>query len=105
LHFEILSNVFITIPLQPFKKFADEAKEGFIIFSLGTIVHGNNMPQETFDTFFRVFSKLNQRVIWRWEGKRPDKIPSHIMMADWIPQQDLLGMFNHFRIVRKFYTI
>jgi glucuronosyltransferase len=49
------------------------------------------MPKETLDTFIRVFSKLRQRVVWKWEADAPLNMPSNIMMVNWLPQQDLLG--------------
>ncbi|KZS03466.1 Ugt36Ba, partial [Daphnia magna] len=72
-----------------FKVFADEAKDGFIVFTLGSFVSVSSMPQDLVDTFMRVFSKLPQRVIWKWEAAIPDNIPPNIMMVDWLPQQDL----------------
>jgi UDP-glucoronosyl and UDP-glucosyl transferase len=60
------------------------------------------MPKEIVDTFIRVFSKLPQRVIWKWEAEIPENIPPNIMMVDWLPQQDLLGiqMINHYSLTR-----
>jgi hypothetical protein len=55
------------------------------------------MPKETVDTFFRVFTKLPQRVIWKWEADIPENIPPNIMMVDWLPQQDLLGIKTIYR--------
>ncbi|XP_046443557.1 UDP-glycosyltransferase UGT5-like isoform X2 [Daphnia pulex] len=76
------------------KTFADEAKDGFIVFTLGSFVSVSTMPKETVDTFIRVFSKLPQRVVWKWEADIPQGVPSNIMMVDWLPQQDLLGHPN-----------
>ncbi len=74
------------------KTFADEAKDGFIVFTLGSFVSVSTMPKETVNTFIRVFSKLPQRVVWKWEADIPQGVPSNIMMVDWLPQQDLLGI-------------
>jgi glucuronosyltransferase len=74
------------------KTFADEAKDGFIVFTLGSFVSVSTMPEETVDTFIRVFSQLPQRVIWKWESDIPQGLPFNIMMINWLPQQDLLGI-------------
>jgi len=39
-----------------------------------------------------VFAKLPQKIIWKWEDEEPEQLPKNIMMAKWLPQQDLLGM-------------
>jgi glucuronosyltransferase len=49
------------------------------------------MPKETLNSFIRVFSKLPQRVVWKWETDEPSNMSSNIMMVKWLPQQDLLG--------------
>ena len=76
---------------QGLKEFADEAKEGLVIFTLGSFVPVSSMPKEVVDTFIRVFSKLPQRVVWKWEVEIPQNIPANIQMVKWLPQQDLLG--------------
>ena len=75
-------------------KFAEESgKEGFILFSLGSIKSSENMPKEYLKVFFDVFTKIPQRVIWKWDGdQKPDNIPANIMMVKWLPQQDILGL-------------
>lgn len=73
------------------KQFADEAKEGFVTFSLGSLVPVSSMPNETAQLFMQVFSQLPLKIIWKWEGAVPIKVPSNVLMTDWVPQQDLLG--------------
>ena len=73
------------------KKFADDAVNGLIVFTLGSIVKSSSMPQKAFQTFRRVFSSIPQRVVWKWEGEIPPDISSNIMMIKWLPQHDLLG--------------
>ena len=62
------------------------------MFSLGSFVPVSTMPNETAQCFMRVFSKLPLNVIWKWETTFPGNVSSNVLMVDWIPQQDLLGI-------------
>ena len=77
--------------MQKFQVFADEATNGFIVFTLGSFVPVSSMPKEILETFINVFAKIPQKVIWKWEAEKPENIPSNVLMVDWLPQQDLLG--------------
>jgi len=71
----------------------DEAKDGFIIFTLGSEIKLSSMPPETLQSFIRVFGKLkNMRIVWKWEGQVPDNLPPNVLPSAWLPQQDLLGI-------------
>ncbi len=50
------------------------------------------MPNDSLQTFLKVFSRIPQRVVLKWEGEIPEDVPSNVMMVNWLPQQDLLGM-------------
>ena len=71
--------------------FADGAKDGLIIFTLGSFVKVSSMPEEMKQAFMGAFAKLPQRIIWKWEAEICQNIPSNIMMTKWLPQQDLLS--------------
>lgn len=73
------------------KQIADEANDGFIVFTLGSMIKATSIPSVTLQTFLKVFSEIPQRVIWKWEGEVPEDTPPNVVMADWLPQQDLLG--------------
>ena len=52
----------------------------------------NEMPPRILEIFLRSFAKLPQRVIWQWKDFTNDvKVPSSILLSDWLPQQDILG--------------
>lgn len=71
--------------------FLADANDGFIFFSLGSIVRAKNMPEETRKTFLRVFSKLKQKVIWKWEVDTMSDLPPNVKVSKWLPQQDILA--------------
>lgn len=48
------------------------------------------MPAHAKEAFVRVFSRIPQRVIWKWENTALDLLPN-VKTIDWVPQQDLLG--------------
>ena len=76
------------------KSFADGAEDGLVVFTLGSLIPVSSMPKETIDIFLRVFSKLPQRILWKWEAAIPSDLPKNIKMMKWLPQQDLLGEPN-----------
>jgi glucuronosyltransferase len=70
--------------------------DGFIIVSFGSILRGANMSPETRRTFISTFSRLKQRVVWKWEDETKmspdaDLLPVNVKLVPWLPQQDLLG--------------
>uniref|UniRef100_A0A1B6KZJ7 UDP-glucuronosyltransferase n=2 Tax=Graphocephala atropunctata TaxID=36148 RepID=A0A1B6KZJ7_9HEMI len=75
------------------KKFIDEAKDGVIYFSLGSVVPDHVLGQEFFDMVTKAFQKLPQRVLWKtgWEHK---SLPDNVRTAKWMPQQDILAHPN-----------
>ncbi len=81
----------------------DEAKNGFIIFTLGSQIKLSSMPDETLQSFIRVFAKLKtMRIVWKWEGHVPDNLPPNVLTSAWLPQQDLLGILTFHIIFLKY---
>ncbi|XP_071495675.1 UDP-glucuronosyltransferase 1A9-like [Diadema antillarum] len=72
------------------RDFVEGSKDGFIVFTLGsgTTAFDN---QTVTDTIAKVFSKLPQRVVWRYIGPKPRYLGNNTLILDWIPQTDLLA--------------
>lgn len=67
-------------------------EHGVVYFSLGSTVRGTAMPRYMRDSILRVFSKLRQKVLWKWEGAM-ENVPGNVKLSKWIPQQDVLGNY------------
>ncbi|XP_053693539.1 UDP-glycosyltransferase UGT5-like [Sabethes cyaneus] len=81
-----------TKPLpRDIKQFMDEAEHGVIYFSLGAYMQSSAMPIEKRLTLLKVFSKLKQRVIWKFETDQIDNVPDNVMVTKWAPQNDILA--------------
>lgn len=70
------------------KKFFDDAPDGVIVMSFGSIFKPNKRTKEL---FISVFSKLKQRVFWKNDDA---KIVNNIWMQPWLPQNDALAHPN-----------
>ena len=44
--------------------------------------------------FLRVFGNLPQRVLWKWDEKDIEDLPSNVRIVDWLNQQQVLGTFT-----------
>ena len=44
--------------------------------------------------FLNTFSKLKQKVLWKWETEKMDDLPKNVKLSKWVPQQDVLGHPN-----------
>ena len=83
----------IVKPLPPdLQEFLDNsAPEGTIVMSFGTMV--SSLSPEIALKFLNVFSRLKQRVIWRYSGElqnHPD-FPKNLKLVGWFPQNDALA--------------
>ncbi|KAF4107385.1 hypothetical protein G5714_011749 [Onychostoma macrolepis] len=64
-------------------------EHGIVVFTLGSLV--SSMPKEKAAIFFKAFSMIPQRVLWRYTGEIPDNVPENVKLMKWLPQNDLLG--------------
>jgi glucuronosyltransferase len=76
---------------QDIDKFLNESEHGAIFFSLGSTVRADTFSQQKMAAFLGAFSKLPQRVLWKWEGSTLPGQPKKIKTAKWLPQVDVLG--------------
>ncbi|XP_053976522.1 uncharacterized protein LOC128875173 [Hylaeus volcanicus] len=84
----------ISKPLpKDLERFVDDAREGFIYFSLGSNALSSDLPRETMQVFLDVFAKLPYRVVWKFETEWLDK-PDNIFTGKWLPQQSILAHPN-----------
>ena len=82
----------INLIVKDLEDFVSGSKDGFILFSMGSAMRGDKMPEKKRKIFLNVFSKLKQRVLWKWESeKMPEELPKNVKLSKWLPQQDLLG--------------
>ncbi|XP_012525219.3 UDP-glycosyltransferase UGT5 [Monomorium pharaonis] len=76
------------------QEFLDDAKEGFIYVSLGTMVKWEDLPNNTLESFIEAFSVLPYKVVWKFD---PDLLPrkyKNILALNWVSQQSILAHPN-----------
>ena len=85
----------INLIFQDYKSFVEEARNGVILFSLGfTGFDSKDIPTDVVSAFLSAFSKLEQKVIMRFDPKYLPYKPTNVMAEEWIPQQEILGKIN-----------
>jgi len=75
------------------KTFVDSAEHGVVFVSFGSVIKASKMPESKRLALLSVFSKMKQRVIWKWDVAMPDA-PENVMVSSWLPQQSLLAHPN-----------
>ncbi|XP_053664500.1 UDP-glycosyltransferase UGT5-like [Anopheles marshallii] len=86
------------IQIQPPKKlpvdiqrYMDEASDGVIYFSMGSMLKGRNFPEEKRAAFVNVFRGLKENVIWKYENDSLPNKPPNVLIKSWMPQSDILA--------------
>lgn len=64
-------------------------EHGVVVFSLGSMV--GNLTEERANVIAAGLAQIPQKVLWRFEGKKPETLGSNTRLYKWIPQNDLLG--------------
>jgi glucuronosyltransferase len=81
------------------EEFLSGAKDGFILFSMGSGLKSKFFPKALQNMFLTAFSKLKQRVLWKFEAEL-DNLPANVKVGKWLPQHDILAHPN----IRLFIT-
>nr|CAH7745288.1 unnamed protein product [Callosobruchus chinensis] len=68
----------------------DSAKEGVILFSLGTVVRLGYLKHSTMVAILKALGKLDQTVILKSELNLTN-VPSNVIVRNWVPQLELLA--------------
>lgn len=71
----------------------DSATDGVILFSMGSNIKSSQLSTEKRGAILRTFSKIKQRILWKFEENLPDK-PKNVMISKWLPQDDVLAHPN-----------
>uniref|UniRef100_A0A1B6DR56 UDP-glucuronosyltransferase n=1 Tax=Clastoptera arizonana TaxID=38151 RepID=A0A1B6DR56_9HEMI len=78
-------------PLQKdLQEFLDDAKEGFVYFSLGSNIPTHLMPENVIEIFVKVFSEINQKVVWKIDKDTLNNLSANVKIVKWISQHDVL---------------
>ncbi|XP_039324150.1 UDP-glucuronosyltransferase 2B7 [Saimiri boliviensis] len=81
-------------PAKPLPKEMEEfvqssGENGIVVFSLGSMV--STMTEERANVIASALAKIPQKVLWRFDGNKPDALGLNTRLYKWIPQNDLLG--------------
>ncbi|XP_036897821.1 UDP-glucuronosyltransferase 2B31-like isoform X1 [Sturnira hondurensis] len=92
-HFEFVGGLHCK-PAKPLPKEMEQfvqssGEDGIVVFSLGSMV--SNLTEEKANMIASALAQVPQKVIWRYEGKKPDTLGPNTRLYKWIPQNDLLG--------------
>nr|7CJX_A Chain A, UDP-glucuronosyltransferase 2B15 [Homo sapiens]7CJX_B Chain B, UDP-glucuronosyltransferase 2B15 [Homo sapiens]7CJX_C Chain C, UDP-glucuronosyltransferase 2B15 [Homo sapiens]7CJX_D Chain D, UDP-glucuronosyltransferase 2B15 [Homo sapiens] len=81
-------------PAKPLPKEMEEfvqssGENGIVVFSLGSMI--SNMSEESANMIASALAQIPQKVLWRFDGKKPNTLGSNTRLYKWLPQNDLLG--------------
>ncbi|XP_068082735.1 UDP-glycosyltransferase UGT5-like [Anabrus simplex] len=58
---------------------------------MGSNVRSDRLSKNKIAAILEAFSEIPQRVIWKWESDSLPGQPANVMVAKWLPQQDILA--------------
>ncbi|XP_006873824.1 PREDICTED: UDP-glucuronosyltransferase 2B31-like isoform X1 [Chrysochloris asiatica] len=92
-HFDFVGGLHCK-PARPLPKEMEEfvqssGKHGIVVFTLGSMVR--NITEEKARMIASALAQIPQKVLWRFDGKKPDTLGSNTRLYKWLPQNDLLG--------------
>ena len=73
---------------KEFNDFYDKAEDGVILVSFGSLI--DQATEQMMNKMFDVFKRLKQSIVMRYTGML-NNVPDNVMLAKWLPQNDLLG--------------
>ena len=79
---------------KDFQDFLDSATDGAILFSMGSFIQSTDWTLQQREAFVKVFGKLKQKVIWKYENETLPGNPGNVKIGKWIPQRDILAHPN-----------
>ncbi|RZF48858.1 hypothetical protein LSTR_LSTR003238 [Laodelphax striatellus] len=79
---------------QDLQTFIDGAEHGVIYFCMGSMLKASTIPDDKRDALVKVFSRLPQRVLWKWENDTMPGKSDNVKIAKWMPQRDILAHPN-----------
>lgn len=80
--------------MSDLKDWLDGAEHGAFFFSLGSNAKSTFLPKEKIDSILKVFAKLKQRVVFKWESDKLDNKPKNVFASKWLPQDEILAHKN-----------
>lgn len=69
--------------------------------SFGSTIKANTISKDKLAIFTEVFSKIPQKVIWRWNIANLTEVSDNVMTGYWFPQTDILGKNNYLIILLR----
>lgn len=72
-------------------EFLDNAHEGVLYFSLGSMIKMTTMPPAKLDAIFNVIGSIPRKVIWKWEADELPRKLNNVMVRKWLPQFDVMS--------------
>ncbi|KAF5307551.1 hypothetical protein FQR65_LT06907 [Abscondita terminalis] len=76
---------------QDLESVFNNTEHGVIFFSLGTNVQSSVFTFNDVNTFLKVFSKLQETIIWKFDQDKVHNVPKNVIISKWFPQNDILG--------------
>jgi hypothetical protein len=61
---------------------------------MGSILRSCDFPDSKRQALLEAFSKLEQKVLWKWETDTLPGQTSNVKLGKWLPQSDILGVFQ-----------
>lgn len=75
-------------------EFLDNAHEGVLYFSLGSMIKTTTMPQKKLDAILDVLGSIPRKVIWKWESDVLSRRLDNVMTKKWLPQLEVLSKYK-----------
>ncbi|CAK1545456.1 unnamed protein product [Leptosia nina] len=73
------------------REIMDKSENGVILFSMGSQVTSEGMPEQLKTDLIRIFSQLNYTVLWKLNKLESKFIPGNVKVVPWLPQQSILA--------------
>lgn len=75
------------------QEYLDNAYEGVLFFSWGSMIKASSMKNETLSDILEVLGSIPRKVVWKWEDENLPNKPKNVLIKKWLPQAAILRKY------------